>query len=280
MIAIVYSGSRTAFWKLTQNGHVIAHCNTAGINPCFIDAKTILQILNKKIVLVNNAENIKKIYFFAAGASSADRKEELAVTLSSFFRYSKVFVENDLFGAAKAACFDKPGIVGMLGSGANCAYFDGKKPVDNNFGMGYILGDEGSSNYFGKMLLKDFLSKKLPKDLETKFLTTYNLDRPQTLDRIYNKPQVNIFLTSFFDFFTQNINHEHIKNMVDIGFENFFETYVIPLANKYPNEDIHFVGKVASELEDRLQITATKYNFDIKTIIKEPILNLLKHYTN
>ncbi|RYF98268.1 MAG: hypothetical protein EOO07_38415, partial [Chitinophagaceae bacterium] len=98
MIAIVYSGSRTAFWKLTRNGEVIAHCNTSGINPCFVDSKTILQILNKKIVLVNNAESIKKIYFFAAGASSVERKEELAKTLSSFFRYSKVVVENDLFG--------------------------------------------------------------------------------------------------------------------------------------------------------------------------------------
>ncbi|PWS31617.1 hypothetical protein [Pedobacter paludis] len=280
MIAVVYSGSRTAFWKLTQNGQVVAHCNTTGINPCFVDAKTILQILNKKVVLVNNAENIKKIYFFAAGASSADRKEELSNTLSSFFKFSKVIVENDLFGAAKAACFDKTGIVGMLGSGANCAYFDGKKPINNNFGLGYILGDEGSSNYFGKVLLKDFLSKKLPKDLESKFITNYNLDRPQILERIYNKPQANIFLTSFFDFFTQNSKHEYIIKLIDEGFEKYFETYVLPMVSKYGNEEIHFVGKVAAELEDRLLLTAKKYNLEIKTIIKEPILNLLKHYIN
>ncbi|PWS26463.1 hypothetical protein DHW03_16935 [Pedobacter yonginense] len=280
MIAVVYSGSRTAFWKLTQNGKVVAHCNTTGINPCFVDAKTILQILNKKVVLVNNAENIKKIYFFAAGASSADRKEALSNTLSSFFRYSKIIVENDLFGAAKAACFDKTGIVGMLGSGANCAYFDGKKPINNNFGLGYILGDEGSSNYFGKVLLKDFLSKKLPKDLETKFITNYNLDRPQILERIYNKPQANIFLTSFFDFFTQNSQHEYITKLIDEGFEKYFEIYVLPMVAKYKNEDIHIVGKVAAELEDRLLLTAKKYNLEIKTIIKEPILNLLKHYIN
>lgn len=280
MIAVVYSGSRTAFWKLTQNGQVVAHCNTSGINPCFVDSKTLLQILNKKVVLVNNAENIKKIYFFAAGASSVDRKEELSSTLSSFFRYSKVIVENDLFGAAKAACFDQTGIVGMLGSGANCAYFDGKKPLNNNFGLGYILGDEGSSNYFGKILLKDFLSKKLPKDLESKFITNYNLDRPQILERIYNKPQANIFLTSFFDFFTQNSKHDYIIKLIDEGFEKYFETYVLPMVGKYGNEDLHFVGKVAAELEDRLQITAKKYNLEIKTIIKEPILNLLKHYIN
>ncbi|MCX2575558.1 hypothetical protein [Pedobacter sandarakinus] len=280
MIAVVYSGSRTAFWKITRNGKIVAHCNTTGINPTFVDPKTILQILNKKIVLVNHAENIKKIYFFAAGASSADRKEELASTLSSFFRYSKVFVDNDLFGAAKAACYDKPGIVGMLGSGSHCAYFDGKKPIDNNFGLGYILGDEGSSNYFGKLLLKHFLSKKLPEDLENKFIRNYNIDRPQILERIYRKPQANIFLTSFFDFITQNNQHPYISKMIDDGLEEYFITYVLPMTNQHPDEPVHFVGKVASELETQLRIVAARHNIKIETIIKEPILNLLKHYTN
>ncbi len=280
MVAVVYSGSRTAFWKLTQNGRVVAHCNTTGINPTFVDPKMILQILNKKVVLVNNAENIKKIYFFAAGASSADRKDELAETLSSFFRYSKVLVENDLFGAAKAACYDQPGIVGMLGSGSNVAYFDGKKLMSNNFGLGYILGDEGSSNYFGKMLLKSFLSKQLPEELEVKFIRNFNLDRPQILERIYNKPQANVFLTSFFDFFTQNIKHEYILKLIDEGFERYFQTYILPMVIKYHDEDLHFVGKVAAELEDQLQVVAERHNLKIKTIIKEPILNLLKHYTN
>lgn len=280
MIAVVYSGSKTAFWKITQNGQVVAHCNTTGLNPCFVDPKTMLQILNKKVVLVNNAENIKKIYFFAAGASSADRKEELAKTLSSFFKYSKVVVENDMFGAAKAACLDKPGIVGMLGSGAHCAYFDGKKPLNNNFGLGYILGDEGSSNYFGKMILREFLSHKLPKDIETKFLLTHNLDRPQILERIYNKPQANIFLTSFFDFVTQNSKHEYIRKLIDEGFVKYIETYILPTVEKYPNKELHIVGKVAAELEDRLRLVAGKYNLEIKSIIKEPIQNLLKHYIN
>lgn len=280
MVAVVYSGSKTAFWKITQNGQVVAHCNTTGLNPCFVDPKTILQILNKKVALVNNAENIKKIYFFAAGASSADRKEELAKTLASFFKYSKIVVENDLFGAAKAACYDRPGIVGMLGSGAHCAYFDGKKPVNNNFGLGYILGDEGSSNYFGKILLREFLSLKMPKDIETKFTLTYNLDRPQILERIYNKPQANIFLTSFFDFFTQNSKHEYIRKLIDGGFEKYIETYVLPMAEKYNDREIHIVGKVGAELEDRLRLVADRYNIKIKSIIKEPIQNLLKHYIN
>ncbi|MGY3053865.1 N-acetylglucosamine kinase-like BadF-type ATPase [Pedobacter sp. UYEF25] len=280
MVAIVYSGSKTAFWKLTKNGIVVAHCNTTGLNPCFVDRKTILQILNKKVALVNHAEEIKKIYFFAAGASSHDRKEELANTLSSFFKFSKVIVEDDLFGAAKAVCFDKTGIVGMIGNGANCAYFDGKKPIKNNFGLGYILGDEGSANYLGKMLLKNHLTKKLPQDLETKFNSAYGLDRPQILEKIYNKPQANNFLSSFFDFILQHKDHGYIIGLVDEGFEKYLKKYTIPMALKYKDEELHFVGIVASEFEERLRVAAAKHQLTIKTIIKEPIHNLLKHFTN
>lgn len=280
MIAVVYSGSRTAFWKIMQNGEVIAHCNTTGLNPYFVDEKSLLQTLNKKIVLVNNAENIKKIYVFAAGASSTEKKKMLCDTLSSFFRYSKVYIENDLFGATKAACNNEEGIVGVLGSGANCAYFDGKKPVTNNFGLGYILGDEGSSNYFGKVLLKNFLTQKLPADLKKKFTSSYDLTRPEIFEKIYKKPNANTFLSSFFDFYIQNKEHGFILNLVDEGFDKHFNTYTLPMLNEHEHANIHFVGTVAAEFSDRLNYTANKYDLQIKSITKEPILKLLKLYTN
>jgi N-acetylglucosamine kinase-like BadF-type ATPase len=152
--------------------------------------------------------------------------------------------------------------------------------LNNNFGLGYILGDEGSSNYFGKILLKEFLSKKMPKDIEAKFILTYNLDRPQILERIYNKPQANIFLTSFFDFITHNSKHEYIRKLIDEGFEKYFETYILPTCLKHKDNELHIVGKVAAELEDHLRFAASKYDLKIKSIIKEPIQNLLKHYIN
>jgi hypothetical protein len=280
MIAVVYSGSRTAFWKIIQNGEVIAHCNTTGLNPYFIDEKALLQILNKKIVLVNNAENIKKIYAFAAGASSTEKKKQLSNSLSTFFRYSKVYIENDLFGATKAACNNEPGIVGVLGSGANCAYFDGKKPIANNFGLGYILGDEGSSNYFGKILLKNFLTQKLPSDLKRKFASTYDLTKPEIFERVYNKPFANNFLSSFFDFYIQNKKHGYILNLIDEGFDLHFNTYILPMLNEHEDANIHFVGTLAGEFSDRLNYIASRYDLQIKSITKEPILKLLKLYTN
>lgn len=280
MIAVVYSGSKTAFWKLAKDGKTVAECSMPGINPYFNDQKSLLQLLNKKTVLINNAESIKKMYVFAAGASSAAKKEELTETLSMFFKNSKIYVKDDLYGAAVSACYTDKGIVGILGSGAHCAYFDGKQLEDNNFGLGFILGDEGSSNYLGKKLLMAFLTETLPQDLRLQLEAKYNLDRPGILERIYKKPLAQQYLSSFFDFFIENRNHSFIQNCVDEAFEAYMQLYMLPTIKLHPGKDIHFVGAVAGHFQDRLRDIVSKHGFQITTITKEPIYNLLNYYSN
>lgn len=280
MIAVVYSGSKTAFWKLAKDGKTIAECSMPGINPYFNDQKSILHMLNKKTVLINHAESIKKMYVFAAGASSPGKKEELEATLSLFFKNSKIIVKDDLYGAAISACYTDKGVVGILGSGAHCAYFDGKQMEDNNFGLGFILGDEGSSNYLGKKLLTYFLTEKLPLDLRAQLETKHNLDRPAILDRIYKKPLAQQYLSSFFDFFIENRTHSFIQKMVDEAFELYTQLYLLPTIKLHPGKEIHFVGIVAGHFQDRLRSIAQKHGFEITTITKEPIYNLLNYYSN
>ncbi len=280
MIAVVYSGSKSAFWKISNEGKTIAECTIPGINPYFNDRKHILYLLNKNIVLINHAESIKKIYVFAAGASSSAMQDSLSETLGIFFKHAKIKVRDDIYGASLAACFDQTGIVGILGSGANCAYFDGKKPEKNNFGLGYILGDEGSANYLGKIILKNYLEDKMPQDLKKLFEEKYNVDRPTILERIYKKPNAQNYLSSFLDFYIENRNNKFIQQLIDYSFDKYFSTYLIPTSNNHPNEEIHFVGTVAGTFQDRLRLTAQKYNVNIMTITKEPIYNLLNYYSN
>ena len=280
MIAVVYSGSKTAFWKIARDGKTIAECTMPGINPCFNDQKAILQYLNKKTILINHAESIKKIYVFAAGASSPERRRELADALGLFFKYSKITVKDDLYGAAISACYNNSGIVGILGSGANCAYFDGKNPEKNNYGLGFILGDEGSSTYLGKILIKGFMQEKLPEDLQKEFEVRYNLDRPQILERMYKKPMVQQFLSSFFDFFLDNRDHQYIASLIDTAFEIYFSTYLLPTVKLHPGKEIHFVGLVAGSFQEQLRETARRHNLEITSITKEPIYNLLNYYSN
>src|SRR5690606_13321258 len=135
MIAVVYSGSRFADWKLSSRGLVTAEFTTAGINPLSSDEKSISSLLNKNNELIINAEKIKRIYFFGAGASSPERKKVVSNAFQSFFRYGKVFVEHDLKAAALAASGDSPCIAATIGSGSNAAYYNGRSIKENNYGL-------------------------------------------------------------------------------------------------------------------------------------------------
>ena len=280
MIAVVYSGSKSAFWKIANNGKTIAECTMPGINPCFNEPKHILYLLSKNIALINYAEQIKRIYVFAAGTSAPSKQKELADTLNVFFKNSKITVKDDLYGASIAACYNQTGIVCILGSGSNCAYYDGKNPEQNNYGLGFILGDEGSANYLGKILLKRYLENKLPEDLKLKFEEKHNVDRSNVLERVYKKPGVQQYLSSFLDFYIENITHKYIVQLIDQAFECYFKIYLMPTIAKHPNEEIHFVGTVAGNFQDRLRTIAQKHGINIISITKEPIYNLLNYYSN
>lgn len=280
MIAVVYSGSRHADWKLSEKGKTVSEFKTAGINPFFNDENYITHFLNKNVHLINNAEKIKWVYFFGAGASSKERQTIVSNALESFFRYSKVVVDHDLKAAALAASGDDPGILGIMGSGSNAAYFDGEKVIENNYGLGYILGDEGSSNWLGRHLLKSFLNDLMPEEFEFKFRKKYDLDRTQILDKVYRQPQPALFLSSFADFLMENRNDSFVRTMVIDGFDRYFKTYIVPLKTQYPDVPLHMVGTVAAGFQEYLHEAAKDNNLKVSSVIKEPIYNLLKYYAN
>jgi N-acetylglucosamine kinase-like BadF-type ATPase len=280
MIAVVYSGSRYANWMLADKGQVIASFKTSGINPLFLDQKHILHILDKKSELINNAEKIKKIYFFGTGASLDEKKYIVFDALSQFFKYGKVFVNNDLQAAAIATCHEEPGIVGIIGSGSTAGYFDGKKVKPNNFGLGYVLGDEGSANWLGRQILKGYLYETLPDDFRHKFAKKYDLNRKEILDRVYKQHQPALFLSSFADFLYDNREDPFVNKTVCEGFDLFVQTYFLPLKKQSPAVPIYLAGTVASNFGDCFIEVAAKHHLHISSIIKKPINNLLTYYSN
>ncbi|MGV8880279.1 MAG: hypothetical protein ACOH2A_14765 [Sphingobacteriaceae bacterium] len=280
MIAIVYSGSNAADWKLADKGKIIANFKTNGINPFLNDEKYILHLLNKNINLIHHAEEIRKIYFFGAGAGSLESKNVISQAFSKFFKNGKISIEHDMVAAAIASCEEEPGIVCIIDSGSNAAYFDGKKVKPNNYGLGYALGDEGSGGWFGLQLLKNYLHETLPQDIRDQFIAKFDLERKQILDRIYRMPQPMIFLTSFMDFLMDNRADEYIKEMIKDGFRKFIDIYVSTLIKEHSDTPVYVVGITAANFQDYLREAASEAGIEIRTVIKEPIYNLLNYYAN
>jgi len=280
MIAVIFSGSRLADWRLADKGKVIAGFKTMGINPHHNDASKIEQLLNKNNTLINYAEKIKRIYFFGAGASSEENAAIVSKAFNSFFRFGKVFVGHDLKAAALATCGDHSGFVGIIGSGSNAAYYNGKKVEPNNYGLGYILADEGSANWLGRNILQDYITQTMPQNLLLKFEEKYPLDIKLILERVYRQSNPVLFLSSFSEFVFENREDLYMKQLINKGFNILFEKYFIPLREKHGSERVSFTGSVAFDYQELLEDVAKSHGFQIGTIIREPIHNLLNYYLN
>lgn len=280
MIAVVYSGSNNAGWRLAYKGRTVASFNTNAINPYFNDEKYIVQLLNKNINLIHHAEQIKRIYFFGAGASSDELKQVVHNAFAAFFKFAKITVGHDIEAAAIACCRNAPGIVSICGSGSNAAWYDGKKVKPNNYGLGYILADEGSGNWLGRQLIKGFMNETLPVNIRKKFVQRYDADRKTLLEKVYRQKQPALFLSSFSDFFLENKQDAYLKNIITTGFGKLIQTYLVPLHKQHSEAPVHFAGTVAANFQDYLHEAAADNGITITDIIKEPINHLLTYYSN
>ncbi len=279
MIAVVYSGSNYADWRLSDNDKIISF-KTAGINPYFNDEKGIIQLLNKNINLIHHAEEIRRIYFFGAGSFSTELKATVHNALSAFFKFGRVTVEHDITAAAIACCKNSPGIISIIGSGSNSAWYDGKRVKSNNYGLGYILADEGSGNWLGRELLKGYMNETLPENIRKKFVQRYDPERKTLLEKIYRQKQPSEYLNSFTDFFIDNYEDNYVKGVVRNGFDKLMKTYLLPLHDEHPGAFLYFAGTVAASFQDHLHEAANDANLKIANIIKEPINNLLTYYSS
>ncbi|MCR8561343.1 hypothetical protein KXD93_27060 [Mucilaginibacter sp. BJC16-A38] len=280
MNAVVYSGSNYAEWRLFDRERTIASFKTAGINPYFNDEKQIIQLLSKNINLIHHAEEIKRIYFFGAGSFTPELKNTVHTAFSIFFKFGKVSVEHDITAAAIACCKNSPGIISIIGSGSNAAWYDGKKVKPNNYGLGYILADEGSGNWLGRQLVKGYMNETLPEHIRKKFVQRYDPERTTLLEKIYRQKQPAVYLSSFTEFFVDNQEDSHIKGIIRAGFDKLMTTYLLPLHDEHPEAFLYFAGSVAASFQNELKEAAAGANLKVATIIKEPINNLLTYYAN
>lgn len=278
MYAIVYGGARHADWRIIKGGKVLFGFRTKGMNPFLHDERYISNILTRNNELINHAEQIKEIYFFGSGATSVERRQIVHNAFSSFFKFAKIEISHDLHGAALACANDNPAIICVIGSGSGAIYFDGTTTIENNFGLGYLLGDEGSGNWLGKTLLKDWLYGNIPSDMLQTIQKHCDYDRTQILDRVYKQANPEQFFCSFVEILIENRESDYAKELIKKGFSDFLNLYVNPLKKRYPNAPIYFVGTVAASFQDYLRQEAKKIHIPIATITKEPIYNLVAHY--
>jgi len=279
MILIADSGSTKTSWLLTDGEKIIKQITTIGYNPYYHKDDGLASSMKVELLPYVDGNKIEKIFFYGSGCSSDINCTMVKSALWLLFPNAIIEVHHDLFGAAVALLKNDKGIACILGTGSNSCLWDGNKITHNVPSVGYLLGDEGSGTYIGKLILKGILEETAPVDIINSFYSNHNTTFENVLKTIYNEPKPNSFISSVSLFAQQNINNNWVKKTVKQSFIDFIDNQIKKYKD-YNNLHISFTSSVAYHFSDILLQTCHEAGIKTGVIIKNPIEGLFAYHSN
>jgi len=276
MILVADGGSTKTEWRAIENSQSGSSIFSAGINPYFLSAEDIIELIRKDLQPFS-AEKVEKIWFYGTGCNSEAKNNKVKSALNSLFPEGEVFVGSDLLGAARALCHDKPGIACIMGTGSNSCFYNGKDIVANVAPLGYIIGDEGGGAVLGKKLLSAVLKKQVPEEVRKAFFDTYQMSTADILDSVYMKPFPNRFLGQFARFISDNIQYPELQEIITSSFDEFIRRNVLqyPESKEY---EINFTGSIAFHFRSFLEECLSKNGLRAGKFTLTPVEDLVRYH--
>jgi glucosamine kinase len=271
---IIDSGSTKSDWCLLSAGRKKC-ASTQGISPYFQTGAQIREVLETELDgTIRRRAAEAEIFYYGTGCANSANALVVKKAFREVFPKAKIQVTHDLMGAARALCGHEKGIACILGTGSNSCYYDGKRIVKNNPGLGFILGDEGSGAYFGKKILQHYLYHTFEQDLEERFNQQFQTTSEEILDQVYKKPLPNRYLASFASFLDQNRGHFMVENIIEDGFHDFFYNHIYKYRESW-KLPIHFAGGIAWMFRDVLIELCRLYELTPGRILRHPMDGLI-----
>jgi glucosamine kinase len=275
-ILIADSGATKCEWCLINKGRkkIIF---TQGISPYFLNSEGVQLILQNELLPAIKKYTVEAIYYYGTGCGNPANVKMIKRAIAKIFAGATITVESDMTAAARALCGHQKGIACILGTGSNSCFFNGKKILKNSPGLGYILGDEGSGAYLGKKVIQYYLYGTFDEDLRYKFEDRYKTNALEILENVYRKPLANRYLATYSLFLAENRGHFMIENIIEDGLNDFFFTHLCKYAESWKHP-ISFVGGVAWGFRDVITELCNSYEFELGTILKNPMEGLIDYH--
>lgn len=254
---------------LDADGHYVRHCSDEGINATYMRDEEMTAVL-ARLHAQSGSDGIREVTFSGAGCGNPDNARRLQEILSRLYPAAETEVISDLLGACRLLCHNQTGIVAILGTGASACLYDGNRITRQAPSLGYLLGDEGSGTYLGKLFIQRFLRDELPPPVRNDFLNTFGLEKAEIIRRIYREPAPNRFLASFARYLGDNRDIPYLHDLLTEAFNDFFQYQIRPL-QLYNIYIWHLMGSVAYHFRDILGEVAHEHGCTLGNIASSPL---------
>lgn len=277
---IADSGSTKCDWVLLQGEKTIQSVQTLGFNPYVLDVDFMQKELISQLISVLEIapEHISRIFFYGAGCSTIDNCNKIKKALSFHFQ-SDIEILHDMLGAVRATLGNQTGIVGILGTGSNCCYYDGTQITQQLVSLGYIAGDEGSGNHLGKLLLQSYCYGLMPDRFKDLFYKKYQLSRTEVTTQLFQQQRPNAYLASFSPFLKEHRSQFFVQNIIGRCFREHIEKNIFALDFPYHTK-ISYVGSIAYYFKEELQEVLAEYGLELDVVIQKPMDGLVRYHSH
>ena len=276
MKVIAESGSTCTEWALVDGQEVVEHAFTTGMNPFFLSRREISHCIRLELPEVFFRRRWDHVYFYGAGCANTEKNKIMESSLVAQFR-TPVTVGSDLLGAARGLLVRRSGLACILGTGSNSCLYNGQEIVKNVPPLGYILGDEGSGAYLGKVFIADLLKDIAPNQLKREFFERYSININMIMDEIYTNSLPSRSLAKYSAFLSDHIDDAYVYQLVYTAFMRFFNRNIA--AYDYRSQPVCFVGATAVRFRSVLDHAAADFGVKISKVVPNSMPGLVEFHS-
>ncbi len=279
MILIADGGATRTSWSFI-NGQSVYHFETEGYHPFFVDAGYIAQSLQKALPdsLAQHKSDIKEVHFYSAGSGySKEADAVLEQGINAVFQHAGILLETDLLASARALLQKEAGFAAILGTGSNSGLYNGTHITHNIESGGFLLGDEGSGAYLGKMVIAGYIRGDMPAELKNSFENRYRLTPEQLINEVYTSKTPNRYCAGFAAFAGEHIQDPYCRELATTNFDDFFKK-IITRYPDYQHYSINAVGSVGFHLKDIFTQVAAAHGVRVGNLFPSAIEGLTRYH--
>lgn len=218
-----------------------------------------------------------KILFYGAGLSSEANKQ---ITRELFSQHapSSLKVYDDILGAARATCGDRPGIVCVMGTGGLAAHYDGRRIQNRRGGYGYLIDDLGGGFELGKRFVALWLNGDLSERGDNILKAKLNMNKNTFLKEFYRHKEVDQ-IANLTPYVLQFEDEPAVSELIESYFDDFIKRQVLPICEANGMESFSVVGSVGYFFYRALTKSAKKHKLSVDQCVQNPITRLVKYHS-
>ncbi|MDE6452978.1 MAG: hypothetical protein K2L74_00630 [Muribaculaceae bacterium] len=275
MKIIADSSTTRTEWVLVDGREVVERAFTSGMNPYFQTRREISHCIRLELPDSFFRRRWEHVYFYGAGCGTSEKNKVMSSSLIAQFK-TPVTVESDMLGAARGLLVREPGIACILGTGSNSCQYDGREIVRNVRALGFILGDEGSNAYLGKMFIADAIKDIAPSDLSAAFFEHFAVTPNSLIDELFSSSMPSRALARYSRFLSEHIDNPYVYQLIYAAFMRFFTRNVA--AYDFRKLPLCFVGSTCVMYREILERAATDFGVSIAKAVRSSMPGLVEYH--